>query len=111
MIAVASGKVIGIIVLTADTVLYPADRALRDFIMSAATRRSILFCCGARPVKKPAPSAARRVQHSSLMSHTYFKSFSAKNLCYKNMHVQQLFFADFWPHIREESITRPGFQV
>jgi len=44
-----------------------------------------------------------------LISHTCFKSFSAKNFWYQGMHVEQLFFAVVWPHIRK-NIIKTGLQ-
>jgi len=49
---------------------------------------------GAPPVpKKSATTTALRGRRSSLKSMTCFKSFSAKNLRYEDMHVHQLFVA------------------
>src|SRR6218665_1087741 len=39
----------------------------------------------------------RRGRRTSLILHTCFKSISAKNLCYKVNHIQQLFYAFVLP--------------
>src|SRR6218665_2273309 len=41
---------------------------------------------GARRRSKKSAGAARRGRHNCLRLHTCFKSFSAKNFCYKDMH-------------------------
>ena len=48
-----------------------------------------LYSVGGDP--KILAAAARRGRLSSVISHICLKRFSVKNLCYKGMHVQQLF--------------------
>jgi len=65
--------------------------------VSAAARRSILFGGSDTPPvqKKIGGSAGAEVR----ISHTCFKSSSAKNFCYQGMHAKQLFVAAVWPQI------------
>src|SRR6218665_767222 len=45
----------------------------------------------------------------STVTYLFHKLFD-KNLCYKDMHVQQFFYVVVWGQIREENIMRSGFQ-
>ena len=47
--------------------------------------------CAADPNKSAVGEAVRRGWWSSLISHSCFKSFPAKNFCYQGLHVELLF--------------------
>jgi len=61
-------------------------------VSAAAVRRSILIGGGMPLAQRNWWWQRWRGQRNSLMSHTCFKRFSAKNVhvCYKDMHIQEL---------------------
>ena len=65
-----------------------------DFVVSAALLRSIFVGGSAnKSVASALSRAAWRGRRGSQLWHICFTSFSTKNLPYKNVHVQQFFFA------------------
>jgi len=78
---------------------------LCNYQYSVATCRALRRLCFvgggfAPPAKR---KSAARGRSSCLMSYTCCKCFSAKNFCYKAIHVQQLVVAVVWPQVREEN--------